>query len=186
MWPTRQSNGPTDINVCFQCMHHEYIGGITMSEKIDLSYRPETYWPESLNQEQLLAEIQGESRRAIARKILAEDGFAGLNAFFARKALDEGERRYWGSLHPRYLGGEYLPRPQLGELEIARISLAEVACRWAEEKNRDGAGEDEDDADTRVASALLVKGSNRISSRKSVRPWYLPIPCYKISDSKMR
>ena len=95
-----------------------------MSVQIDLNYRPGTYWPESLDQEQLLSRIQGESRRTIARNILAEDGFAGLTAFFAREVLDEEDRRGWGLLHPQCMGGEYLP--QLGEedVEIARISLA--------------------------------------------------------------
>ena len=97
-----------------------------MSENIDLRYRPETYWPEALDQEQLLTRIKGESRRNIARNILAEEGFAGLNAFLAREELAEDERASWGGLHPAFMGGEYLPRLSLGEVEIARISLASV------------------------------------------------------------
>jgi len=95
-----------------------------MSENIDLSYRPQTYWPDALDQEQLLSRIQGERRRTIARNILAKEGFVGLNAFLARETLDEEERRYWGGLHPHCMGGEYLPELGLGEVEIARISLA--------------------------------------------------------------
>ncbi|MCH8336378.1 MAG: hypothetical protein IIC61_10870 [Proteobacteria bacterium] len=97
-----------------------------MSENIDLSYRPETYWPEALDQEQLLTRIKGESRRNIARNILAEEGFAGLNAFLAREELAEDERASWGGLHPALMGGEYLPGLGAGEVEIARISLASV------------------------------------------------------------
>ncbi|TFH41435.1 MAG: hypothetical protein E4H01_14990 [Lysobacterales bacterium] len=95
-----------------------------MSDVINLNYRPATYWPESLDQEQLLAKILGESRRSVARKILAEEGFAGLNDFFARETLDDDERKNWGLLHPQCMGGEYLSELELGELEIARISLA--------------------------------------------------------------
>jgi hypothetical protein len=94
-----------------------------MCTQIDLSYQPETYWPDALDQEQLLARIQGQSRRAIAREILEEEGFAGLEAFFARETLDEEERRFWGLLDPEYMGGEFLPELGLGEVEIARISL---------------------------------------------------------------
>ena len=97
-----------------------------MSEKIDLSYRPQTYWPDALDQEQLLSRIQGERRRTIARNILTEEGFVGLNEFLARETLDEEERKYWGGLHPHCMGGEYLPELGLGEVEIARISLASV------------------------------------------------------------
>ncbi len=97
-----------------------------MSEKIDLSYRPDTYWPEALDQEQLLSRIKGESRRNIAREILAEEGFAGLNSFLAREDLAEDERADWGRIHPALMGGEYLPGLGLGEVEIARISLASM------------------------------------------------------------
>ena len=95
-----------------------------MSVQIDLNYRPNTYWPEALDQEQLLSRIQGESRRTIARDVLAEEGFAGLNAFLARETLDDEERREWGLVHPQCMGGEYLPQLGVGDVEIARISLA--------------------------------------------------------------
>ena len=95
-----------------------------MSVQIDLNHRPNTYWPEALDREQLLSRIQGESRRTIARDILATKGFAGLNAFFARETLDDEERRYWGLVHPQCMGGEYLPQLGIGDVEIARISLA--------------------------------------------------------------
>jgi hypothetical protein len=95
-----------------------------MSVQIDLNHRPNTYWPDALDREQLLSRIQGESRRTIARDILATKGFAGLNAFFARETLDDEERRYWGLVHPQCMGGEYLPQLGIGDVEIARISLA--------------------------------------------------------------
>ena len=95
-----------------------------MSVQIDLNYRPNTYWPEALDQEQLLSRIQGESRRTIARNVLAEEGFAGLNAFLARETLDDEDRRDWGLVHPQCMGGEYLPQLDVEDVEIARISLA--------------------------------------------------------------
>ena len=95
-----------------------------MSDQIDQNYRPVTYWPEALDQEQLLSRIQGESRRTIARNILAEEGFTGLNEFLARKTLDDEERRGWGLVHPHCMGGEYLPQLDVEDVEIARISLA--------------------------------------------------------------
>jgi hypothetical protein len=95
-----------------------------MSDQIDQNYRPNTYWPEALDQEQLLSRIQGESRRSIARNVLAEEGFAGLNAFLARETLDDEDRREWGLVHPHCMGGEYLPQMGVEDVEIARISLA--------------------------------------------------------------
>jgi len=95
-----------------------------MSVQIDQNYRPVTYWPEALDQEQRLSRIHGEARRTIAREVLAEEGFAGLTEFLARETLDDEERRDWGLVHPQCMGGEYLPQLGVEDVEIARISLA--------------------------------------------------------------
>ena len=58
--------------------------------------------------------------------LIVGGGFAGLNAFLAREELAEDGRTCWGRIHPAFMGGEYLPRLSLGEVEIARISLASV------------------------------------------------------------
>jgi len=95
-----------------------------MSVQIDLTYRPATYWPDILDQEQLLTRIQGQARRDITRQILAEDGVAGLDAIITGETLADEDRRDWGLLHPHCMGGEYLPQLDVEDIEIARISLA--------------------------------------------------------------
>ncbi|MCZ6830034.1 MAG: hypothetical protein O7F73_10685 [Gammaproteobacteria bacterium] len=90
---------------------------------IDLNYRPDTYWPESLTPEQLLSRIRGKERQDIARLAYAACGFSGLDAFLAREALTHEERAAWGRVHPLCLGGEYLPDTEAGEVEIARLSM---------------------------------------------------------------
>ena len=90
---------------------------------IDLSYRPDTYWPESLTPEQLLSRIRGKERQDIARLTYAACGFSGLDAFLARGALTQEEREAWGRVHPLCLGGEFLPDTKAGEVEIARLSM---------------------------------------------------------------
>ena len=97
-----------------------------MSVQIDQNYRPVAYWPDALDQEQLLSRIHGETRRNIARKIIAEEGFAGLNEFLTSETLDDEDRRGWGLMHPDCMGGEYLPQMGAEDVEIARISLASV------------------------------------------------------------
>ena len=96
----------------------------SLSVQIDQNYRPSTYWPEALDQEQRLSRIHGEARRTIAREVLAEEGFAGLTEFLARETLDDEELRDWGLVHPQCMGGEYLPQLGVEDVEIARISLA--------------------------------------------------------------
>ena len=97
-----------------------------MSDQIDLNYRPNTYWPESLNQEQLLTRIPGQVRRDIVRRLFAEDGNAGLDALAANEDFGNEDRRNWGLEHPSFMGGEYLPQMGVGDVELARISLASV------------------------------------------------------------
>ena len=97
-----------------------------MSNQFDLSYRPDTYWPESLDREQLLARIQGEARRDIVRQTLDEGDISDLDPVLAADELDEENRRGWGLIHPALMGGEYLPSLGAEDVEIARISLASV------------------------------------------------------------
>jgi hypothetical protein len=97
-----------------------------MARNIDLSFRPDSYWPESRTPEQLLARIKGTVRRNAARRIFAEQGFAGLSAFLVRDELPDDDRTQWGRIHPACMGGEYLPTARAGQVEIARVSLASV------------------------------------------------------------
>jgi len=97
-----------------------------MSDHIDLNYRPNTYWPHSLNQEQLLTRIPGQVRRDIVRQLFAEDGSAGLDALAANEDFGNEDRRNWGLEHPSFMGGEYLPELDEEDVEIARVSLASV------------------------------------------------------------
>jgi len=99
-----------------------------MTGKIDFSYRPETYFSESPNREQLLSKIKGKVRREEARARLETFGFSALNDFIARESLDEEERKAWGAIHPANMGGEYLPDPEEDEVEIARVSLRSVTA----------------------------------------------------------
>ncbi|RLA50429.1 MAG: hypothetical protein DRR42_13145 [Gammaproteobacteria bacterium] len=90
----------------------------------DLSFRPDTYWPESLTPEQLLTRIRGKRRQDIARQLYRDYGFGALNAFLVKEGLAENERSSWGAIGPWCMGGEYLPELEEGEIEIARISMA--------------------------------------------------------------
>lgn len=95
-------------------------------DKIDLKWRPKTYWPESESREQRLSHIKGEVRRNIIREALEVGGVQELNKIgpqIASDNLSECERQAWGSFHPRMMGGEYLPDPCPNEVEIARITL---------------------------------------------------------------
>jgi len=93
---------------------------------IDLDFRPDTYWPKSLTPDQLISRIRGKVRQDMARQVFSEKGFTGLSEFIAREELGEEDRAAWGAIHPMFMGGEYLPPSDDGEVEIVRISLRSV------------------------------------------------------------
>ncbi len=88
---------------------------------IDINYRPSTYFRPQKLEEYLLSKVKGavlkrklkalfsEGRHKDAADLIGEANQAG-------KALE--------SIHPMFMGGNYLPDNEEGEIEIARIGLA--------------------------------------------------------------
>lgn len=104
---------------------------MSIQSLIDLEFRPETYWPESENRDQRLTHIKGQARREIIRDALESGGVATLNWIgpeVAGDTLSAGSRQGWGSIHPAFMGGEYLPEYSESEVEIVRISLESVTA----------------------------------------------------------
>lgn len=94
---------------------------------IDLTFRPRTYfWPLPL-ETHLLAQITGHERRKIIRAALAA-GDNELPFHAATSTLESDARRDIGRIHPAFMGGEYLPKLNENEIEIARISLASTTA----------------------------------------------------------
>jgi hypothetical protein len=90
---------------------------------IDLSFRPASYfWPMGL-ETHLLSRIKGAERRAAAEGLIKAGRVDEIFDFIAKSALDDDERRAFGGIHPRFMGGEYLPDLAENEVEIARITI---------------------------------------------------------------
>jgi hypothetical protein len=91
---------------------------------IDLTQRPKTYfWPLGV-ETQLLTHIKGAARRAVLQRFIAEGRLDELPEYLAREKLTDEERTAIGRIHPRFMGGEFLPDQDEGEVEIARIEIA--------------------------------------------------------------
>ncbi len=91
---------------------------------INLDFRPRSlFWPLSA-ETHLLSTIKGAERRAMVESILDAGDLEALNAFITKSALDHDERTAFGRLHPAFMGGEYLPDLEDGEIEVARINIA--------------------------------------------------------------
>lgn len=93
------------------------------SAPIDLDYRPDSYfWPLGAEKE-LLTHIRGAARREALQQLIDEGQAAQIPEFLSKAALSEDERAAIGRIHPHFMGGEYLPDQEEGEVEIARIEI---------------------------------------------------------------
>jgi hypothetical protein len=92
-------------------------------KEIDYEFRPESYWdfPDPL--QAIQANVKGTERREIIRTLWKAGRIDELPDTFLQESLSEEERTDIGRIHPIFMGGEYLPDLEPGEIEIARVEL---------------------------------------------------------------
>ena len=91
---------------------------------IDFNDRPRSYFFPMSAAKFLLATIKGSQRRREIEQLLISGKVRDIQDWMAHSALDDKTRKIIGSIHPMFLGGEYLPDLESGEVEIARFELA--------------------------------------------------------------
>jgi hypothetical protein len=88
-----------------------------------ISYRPRDYFGRHDLQTTLLTKVKGTVRRNDLREALDHGQIMQVPDGIKSAALSEVARQYAGSLHPSFMGGEYLPTVNEAEVEIARIRI---------------------------------------------------------------
>ena len=90
----------------------------------DLAFRPASYWGPVTLEQHFGSRIHGEIRRRLVKTDLA----AGNEPpeYVLEAELDRPNLETLGALHPRFMGGEYLPPLKKNEVEIARAVLDSV------------------------------------------------------------
>ena len=100
-----------------------------------MSYRPRNYFGDFDIEASLMTKVKGTVRRKAIRTALARGEINSVPNEVKEDSLDEENRRMLGSIHPAFMGGEYLPTPKDDEVEIARISISsttgDVTCVYA-------------------------------------------------------
>ena len=95
-------------------------------DAIDLDFRPTSYAADAGPVAAIVQNITGEHRRTLVAGALSTPGAADAgpipDALLADIVPDD-LRVGLGRHHPTWLGGEYLPRYDVGEFEIARLVL---------------------------------------------------------------
>lgn len=94
----------------------------------DYAYRPQSYFQGIDPKALILSSILGEERRKDVQLRLESEDFdpAVWGEWLTDSKLDDHTRQLIGSIHPAFMGGEYLPQFGQNEIEIVRIVLASV------------------------------------------------------------
>lgn len=98
------------------------VSGLDLSSDVDLTFRPASYFGPQRLEDHITSRIAGRVRRRLVREAL--DAGEDVPPALLQGTLDEGTLAAVTRLHPSLLGGEFLPKQQRAEIEIARISLS--------------------------------------------------------------
>src|SRR5262245_13720728 len=93
------------------------------TSKYNLQYRPDSYFESSDPMKVILSRVMGQERRSILKTLAEVDDLEEIHEGLFKEELSPQERFYVGALHPRFMGGEYLPALEQDQIEIARVSL---------------------------------------------------------------
>lgn len=88
-----------------------------------MSYRPYDYFGRQDMQTTLMTHVKGTVRRNALRAALEAGEVSEVPDSIKSAALSDSARQMISSIHPSFMGGEYLPTAKSEELEIARISI---------------------------------------------------------------
>jgi hypothetical protein len=110
-----------------------------MTEAIDIHYRPKSYFNPQRLEAYLISQVKGAAVRKKLEKLLAEGRHDELKSLLGKEGVPESALKALESVHPMFMGGNYLPDTEEGEVEIARIEIAsttfDVTCLFAKQNN---------------------------------------------------
>ena len=95
-----------------------------MRKQIDQNYRPANYFWALEHGIELPSNIKGAERKSYYERKLFEIDTGFSTDPFSQPSLTVEQRSQVASIHPAFMGGEYLPDRETGEVEIARITLS--------------------------------------------------------------
>jgi hypothetical protein len=94
-----------------------------MTHAIDVEFRPASYFRPQPLEEYVLSRVKGALVKAHLRELLASDRYDEVARLLREEGVTENEVRALGSIHPLFMGGNYLPKLRPGEVEVARIFI---------------------------------------------------------------
>ncbi len=106
-----------------------------MSAGVKLDFGPDTYFRPQKLERYLLSKVKSAVIRKQLKDMFKAGRHAEVNAILITEGISKHDRQVLESFHPMYMGGNYLPDTDQGEVEIARISIKsttfDVTCVYA-------------------------------------------------------
>jgi hypothetical protein len=93
-----------------------------MMETIDINYRPKSYFRPQKLEAYLISQIK--SARKELERLFAGGRHDELQRLLGKEGVPKSALKALESIHPMFMGGNYLPETEEGEVEIARIEIA--------------------------------------------------------------
>lgn len=104
-------------------------------DRFDPNFRPKTYFEPKRLEKYLLSQVKGDVLRAQVKALLDEGRYDTVRELISEGYGSKECNRAFEHIHPRYMGGAYLPDEEFGEVEIARIAIEstthDVTCVYA-------------------------------------------------------
>ena len=113
------------MNRAMRKMRPMTLAGIWRANMSDFdpNYRPVTYFGPQRLRDHLYAGIKSAEVKETVRNMLSEGRFAEVETLLVEEGFAPERLRFLEALHPRFMGGNYLPDTSADEVEIARIRI---------------------------------------------------------------
>jgi hypothetical protein len=103
-------------------------GGHTMNDDIDLNFRPSSYFGPQRLEQYLLSQVKGGVLKRKLQTLFEEGRHSEVKVLVGSAGISDNDRKALQAFHPMFMGGNYLPDTEHGEVEIARIRIESTTC----------------------------------------------------------
>lgn len=99
-----------------------------MNQAIDLNFQPKTYFGPQTLEQQFLSEVKGALLRDKLKELFEQGRHDEVMNVLKDGGISEKDRDALEAMDSKFMGGNYLPNTERGEVEIARARLFNMMC----------------------------------------------------------